>query len=160
MASNLNYGTMISSSSIQRDNCINEKYCLDNLSVNCGNLTFYQWDELMRYDDKPARQGLCPPEWHVPTEAEWNTLFAVFTNNGYAGTHLKYTGFSGFNALLTGTNFMNVNWYFDGFTTFFWSSTTHSAYKAWAHGMNDYNPSVSFYPSARVNAFSTRCVKD
>jgi hypothetical protein len=36
MAANLNYGTMISSSSHQRDNCLNEKYCYQDLPANCS----------------------------------------------------------------------------------------------------------------------------
>ncbi|MEI6901362.1 MAG: FISUMP domain-containing protein, partial [Bacteroidota bacterium] len=160
MAANLNYGMMILSSSHQRDNCINEKYCYNDLSINCGNQTYYQWDEIMRYDDTPGLQGLCPPDWHVPTETEWNTLFSFYINNGFAGSPLKYSGYSGFNALLSGVNHFNRQWDFQNFATFFWSSTPFGPYKAWAHGLNDYNPSVSFYPSSRGNAFSVRCLKD
>jgi uncharacterized protein (TIGR02145 family) len=161
MAVNLNYGTMISSSSHQRDNCINEKYCYQDLSANCNvQGANYQWDEIMRYDDTPGLQGLCPPGWHVPTEAEWNALFSFYINNGFAGSPLKYSGFSGFNALLSGVNHLNRQWDFNNFATFFWSSTPYGPYKAWAHGMNDFDPSVSFYPSSRVNAFSVRCCKD
>ncbi|MEI6899385.1 MAG: FISUMP domain-containing protein, partial [Bacteroidota bacterium] len=159
-AANLNYGIMILSSSHQRDNCINEKYCYNDLTANCGLQTYYQWDEIMRYDDTPAQQGLCPPAWHVPTEAEWTTLFSFYINNGFAGSPLKYSGFSGFNALLSGVNHFNRQWDFNGFATFFWSSTPYGPYKAWAHGLNDYNPSVSFYPSNRGNGFSVRCLKD
>lgn len=32
--------------------------------------------------------------------------------------------------------------------------------KAWAHGMNDIDPSASFYPALQSNAFSVRCIKD
>ncbi|MEI6899407.1 MAG: FISUMP domain-containing protein, partial [Bacteroidota bacterium] len=161
IASNLNYGTMIASTSHQRDNCINEKYCYQDLSANCNvQGANYQWDEIMRYDDTPAQQGLCPPAWHVPTEAEWNALFTNWTNNGFAGSPLKYSGYSGFNALLSGVNHFNRQWDFNGFATFFWSSSPYGPYKAWAHGLNDYNPSVSFYPSSRANAFSIRCLKD
>lgn len=62
----------------------------------------YQWDELLRYEDAEEIQGLCPPGWHVPTAAEWNTLFANWTNNALAGAPLKYSGYSGFNAFLFG----------------------------------------------------------
>jgi uncharacterized protein (TIGR02145 family) len=96
----------------------------------------------------------------VPTEGEWNTLFTFYTNNGFAGSPLKYSGFSGFNALLSGVNHFNRQWNFNNFATFFWSSTSYGTYKAWAHGMNDYDPSVSMYPSSRVNAFLIRCLKD
>ncbi|MEI6899649.1 MAG: FISUMP domain-containing protein, partial [Bacteroidota bacterium] len=160
-ATNLNYGNRVPSTEHQRDNCINEKYCYNDLDASCEQRgASYQWDEIMRYDDTPGLQGLCPPGWHVPTEAEWNTLFAVYTNNGFAGSPLKYSGFSGFNALLSGVNHFNRQWDFNAFATFLWSSTAYGPYKAWSHGMNDYNPSVSLYPSSRVNAFSIRCLKD
>ena len=120
----------------------------------------YQWDEMMRYDDTPGLQGLCPPAWHVPTEAEWNTLFANWTNNAFAGAPLKYSGYSGFNALMSGVRHMSVQWDYQNIATFFWSSTPYGAYKAWAHGINDYDPSVAAYPSSRANAFSVRCLKD
>jgi uncharacterized protein (TIGR02145 family) len=161
MASNLNYGNRVPSAGHQRDNCVPEKYCYNDLTANCelGTVS-YQWDELMLYDDTPGLQGLCPPGWHVPIEAEWNTLFANWTNNAFAGAPLKYSGYSGFNALLSGVRHLNVQWDYQSFATFFWSSTPYGAYKAWAHGMNDYDPSVAAYPSSRVNAFSVRCLKD
>ena len=161
MASNLNYGTMILASLHQRDNCIPEKYCFNDLTANCELGTAnYQWDELMLYSETPGQQGLCPPAWHVPTEADWNTLFANWTNNAFAGAPLKYSGYSGFNALLSGVRLQNVQWDFQNFATFFWSSTPYGTYKAWAHGINDYDPSVAAYPSSRINAYSVRCMKD
>jgi uncharacterized protein (TIGR02145 family) len=159
MASNLNYGTVIVSTQDQRDNCIAEKYCYNDNSVNCtsqGGL--YQWDELMQYDNTPGDQGFCTPAWHIPTENDWTTLFAYYVNNAFAGSPLKYSGYSGFDALLSGVNHFNSSWDFSGLATFFWSSTSYGGYKAWAHGMNNFDPSVSLYPSSRVNAFSVRCV--
>jgi len=161
MAANLNYGQQISETSIQHNNCVVEKYCLDDIPGNCvtsGGL--YQWDELMKFDNSPSTQGYCSPGWHIPSEIEWNTLFNYFMGNGFAGGQLKYTGFSGFNALLDGARFKNVISDFSNFATLFWSSTAHGPYKAWAHGMNIEDPSVSFYPSARNNAFPVRCLKD
>jgi uncharacterized protein (TIGR02145 family) len=161
LASNLNYGTVLASTQDQRDNCISEKYCYNDNPVNCTNQGgLYQWDELMQYDETPADQGFCPPTWHIPTENDWNTLFATYINNGFAGSPLKYSGYSGFNALLSGARHINKSWDFQGFATFFWSSSSYGGYKAWAHGMNDPDPSVSIYPGSRANAFSVRCLKD
>jgi uncharacterized protein (TIGR02145 family) len=157
-AENLDYGTLVPSAQYQRDNCIPEKYVRSAFSVQGSAL--YQWDELMQYTDIPGEKGLCPPGWHVPTEAEWITLFANWTNNAFAGAPLKYSGYSGFNAFLIGTAFFNKGWYFEDFATFFWSSTSHGPDKAWSHAMNDYNYSVSSYPSYRSNAFSVRCLRD
>jgi uncharacterized protein (TIGR02145 family) len=114
----------------------------------------------MQYDETVSTQGFCPPGWHVPTEADWNTLFAHFISNGFAGSPLKYSGFSGFNAILSGVRHLNKTWDYQGFATFFWSSTVHGVYKAWAHGMNDVDPSVSIYPAFRSNAMSVRCLHD
>ncbi|HTX87818.1 MAG TPA: FISUMP domain-containing protein, partial [Bacteroidales bacterium] len=161
MSVNLVYGTTVPSSSMQRDNCIPEKYCFNDNPANCvsyGGL--YQWDELMQFSNTAGAQGLCPPGWHVPTEPEWQLLFNFYISNGFAGAPLKSTGYSGFNALLDGTRFNNTVWSFSGFATIIWSSTSHGPYKAWAHGMNTFNPSVSFYPSYRDNAFPVRCLKD
>ncbi len=161
LASNLNYGTILASSQDQRDNCVAEKYCYNDNPINCTNQGgLYQWDELMLFDETPADQGFCPPGWHIPTENEWNVLFASYINSGFAGSPLKYSGYSGFNALLSGARHIDRNWDFQGFATFFWSSTLLGSTKAWAHGMNDLDPSVSAYPSSRVNAFSVRCLHD
>ena len=161
MAENLNYGNLIVSTQMQRDNCISEKYCFSDIPANCTSYGgLYQWDELMQYDNAAAAQGFCPPGWHVPTENEWNTLFNSYISNGFAGAPLKYTGYSGFNAFLSGTRFNNVNWNFSNFAVMFWSSTIEAPDKAWAHGMNSFNPSVSYYPSSRTHAFNVRCIKD
>jgi len=172
MASNLNFGNTIPSTQIQRDNCVNEKYCYNDNPVNCaadGGL--YQWDEVMSYISDNGAQGLCPPGWHIPTEADWNTLFSVFISNGFAGNALKSSGYSGFNALMRGVRFDNLAWRFPANdpilrSKLFWSSSIHGTYKAWSHGMNevvvdtDYTPSVSFYPAQMNNTFAVRCLKD
>ncbi|MBE0646232.1 MAG: hypothetical protein IH596_00440 [Bacteroidales bacterium] len=172
MANNLNFGTTIASSQIQRDNCINEKYCYNDNPVNCaayGGL--YQWDEAMRYTSENAAQGFCPPGWHIPAEADWTLLFTNFISNGFAGNALKSSGYSGFNALMTGIRFQNLTWKFPANdpilrSKLYWSSSIHGLNKAWAHGMNEvvvdieYTPSMSLYPALISNNFAVRCLKD
>ena len=161
MASNLNYGNTISSTQDQRDNCISEKYCYSDNPGNCTNFGgLYQWDEVMRFDESLPTQGFCPPGWHIPDESEWNILFSNYVNSAFSASPLKYSGYSGFNALLSGSRHINRSCDYQAFATFFWSSTAPGSMKAWAHGMNDYDPSVSAYPSSRANAFSVRCLKD
>jgi len=159
MAEDLNYGIEISSNLDQRDNCMPEKYHNPASSIQYP-ASVYQWDELMQYDETVSTQGFCPPGWHVPTNAEWNNLFKNWINNAFAGAPLKYSGYSGFNALLSGVSHQNLQWDFQNFAAFFWSSTSNGTLKAWSHGMNDYDYSVSSYPSLRSNAFSVRCLKD
>jgi uncharacterized protein (TIGR02145 family) len=160
LAVNLNYGQQTLSNSMQRDNCIIEKYCYNNDPTNCnpwGGL--YQWDEAMQFEENESVQGLCPPGWHIPSEADWNALFALCGGNGFAGDFLRQGGMSGFEALLTGGRFMNRVWELDE-SAFYWSSTAHGPYKAWAHSLNSTNHGMSYYPSSRANAFSVRCVQD
>ncbi len=161
MASNLNYGSVIPSGAMQRDNCSPEKYCFNDNPASCttrGGL--YQWDELMQFDNTKSVQGLCPPSWHIPADTEWNTLFNFYNGIAIAAAPLGSAGFSGFNAMLYGSRFDNTNWNFSNFATFFWTSDLLGPYKARAHGMNNIDISVSTYPSNRSNAFSVRCVKD
>ncbi|MGE5425350.1 MAG: FISUMP domain-containing protein, partial [Syntrophothermus sp.] len=161
MAANLNHGTSITSTQMQRDNCVNEKYCYFDTPSACdtrGGL--YQWDEMMQYNPAADGKGICPPAWHVPSENEWNTLFLNYIDEGFAGNPLKGTGYSGFNGWLFGDRFDNMKWDFENFATILWSSTSRGNYKAWAHGMNEPDPSVSTYPANRAHAFSVRCIKD
>ncbi len=75
---NLNVGTMIQGAQNMTDNGVIEKYCYDNLETNCdewGGL--YQWDEMMQYSNVPAIQGICPPDWHIPTDEEWKVLEGI-----------------------------------------------------------------------------------
>jgi uncharacterized protein (TIGR02145 family) len=172
MAANLNYGNVLATSQVQRDNCISEKYCLNDNPANCTDFGgLYQWNELMLYRDNEGAQGFCPPGWHVPTEVEWTTLFNQFVSSGFAGNALKTSGYSGFDAMVEGMRFHNSVWKFMGNDpvlrgSMFWSSSAHAPNKAWAHGMNEvvandeYTPSVSFYPSSRIHAFFIRCIRD
>ncbi len=41
----------------------------------CNNLGgLYQWNEMMNYNSTAGGQGICPDNWHVPTDAEWYTM--------------------------------------------------------------------------------------
>jgi len=159
MASNLDFGFTISDLTAQTDNCVSEKYT-DHSSFVTRHSSFYQWDELMRYDLTPGSQGLCPPGWHVPTEADWTTLFNFYLGSGQAGKPLQDTLISGLKAQTNGVFYLNSSWSFNGFATFFWTSTPWNAVKAISHGMNVYDYSVSLYQSSRGNAFSVRCLRD
>ena len=172
MLTNLDYGTVMNfSSQPQSDNCIPEKYCLPG-DVNCSNYGgLYQWEELMQYQvPGPGQkvQGLCPPEWHVPSQPEWQDLINAVASEtpgeGIAGGFLKDTiPTFGFHALVAGIFYLNYSWAFTSGSpsvTIFWTSATNGPSRAVARGMNTFNYSVSFYPSLKSNAFPVRCVKD
>ncbi len=158
MQTNLDFGTTINDAVHQTDNCIVEKYTL-NSSLLTPN-SFYQWDEVMRYDATPGLQGLCPPGWHVPDETEWTILFNYYQGNARAGYPLQDPYLNGFKALQNGVYYLNSMWSFTDFATLFWSSTMADQTRAYAHGMNTIDPSVSVYAGLKANAFSVRCVRD
>ena len=161
MRKNLNYGIVIYGGTAQTDNCLNEKYCYNDNQANCNTYGgLYQWDELMAYNNTPGSRGLCPPGWHVPTQAEWMTLFNASIAQGLAGKPLQDSIINGFRAIESGFVYSNMTWKYLGFATFFWSSDSFSTIKALSHGMNLQNFSVSDYYSNRSNAFAGRCVKD
>jgi len=174
MAENLNYNATNAAVdyqiTLQTDNCILEKYCPPT-DATCTHGAYYQWDELVQYKNTDAPyQGLCPPGWHVPTDAEWQTLidnfsvnFTGVSANALVGTDLKNST-KNFKALLEGMNYLNGStWTFatGGVTaTMYWTSTL-SGGKAIARGLNNpYNPSVSKYASSPANAFPVRCLRD
>jgi uncharacterized protein (TIGR02145 family) len=161
MASNLNYGNTISSSLVQYNNCISEKYCYNNLTANCNQYGgLYQWDELMNYTDTPMGQGICPPGWHVPSESDWTILFNYYQGNSRAGRPMQDTIINGFKALRSGVFYLQNSMRYLDFATLFWSSTASGQSQAMAHGFNEWNFSVSLYPALRANAFPARCVRD
>jgi hypothetical protein len=59
-------------------------------------------------------------------------------------------GYSRLNELLSGVRHQNIQWDYQNFATFFWTSTSNGPMKAWSHGLNDYNYSVSYYSSYRI----------
>lgn len=105
MAENLNTGEIlhpnISYATIgaeQTENDVIEKYCYGNDDRNCDSLGgLYTWKEMMDYTPSDTgtigtTQGICPAGWHVPTLAEWETLFEYCGGESVAGNALKATG--------------------------------------------------------------------
>ncbi len=171
MARNLNYGEFLSNGQPQTDNCTIEKYCRNNLPSECsGYGGFYQWDELMQYQSGSYFQDLCPPGWHLPSEAEWTQFLAslgtgVSPPDGIAGSFLKdpNTSPGHFNALLGGVFYHGQSWALTTGTlagTLFWTSTLTADDRISLRGLNYNNPSVSRYFSTRDNALPVRCVRD
>ena len=145
---NLNTGAMINSSVSQTASSDISKYCYDNNSDYCttdGGL--YQWDEAMQGTTTAGTQGICPDGWHVPTDAEQNTLDQGLTDSGStcdpkrntwgcgaAGDKLKAGGSSGFDGGFTGYyNPLSSCFVHSPNNIFIWSSTADSgdASSAW-----------------------------
>ena len=165
---NLDVGTMILGSQTASNNGILEKYCYNDDPAYCttyGGL--YQWNEAMQYVTTPGTQGICPIGWHIPTNAEFQTLATAVSNNSNAlkaigqGTDPGAgTNTSGFSALLAGSRDYRGDFGGLGDVTFFWSSSV--AYETLAYFMYLIGNGRDTYFSYDGGApgFSVRCVKD
>jgi uncharacterized protein (TIGR02145 family) len=78
---NLNVGNFVWSDSTgiihsnANDSSAIEKYCYHNDPMQCewrGGL--YDWNEAMAYDTLEGSRGICPEDWHIPTDQEWMVL--------------------------------------------------------------------------------------
>ena len=111
---NLNVGEMINGSENMSNDGTIEKYCYGNDPANCttyGGL--YQWDEMMQYTTTQGVQGICPPDWHLPTDEEWKQLEGtVDSQYGYPDPEWDSTGWRGLDA---GERLKSENgWYGNG----------------------------------------------
>jgi uncharacterized protein (TIGR02145 family) len=172
MKENLDVGDRIDGDLQQTDNNQIEKYCYDNLPVNCslyGGL--YLWEEMMDYAPSttgiPLVQGICPAGWHVPSNSEWctmeNTLDATVSCvslvtglhgfdiggklkavTGWSGTNVGATNSSWFTALPGGYRRLLSGNYFAGkkYYAYFWSATEFSSQFAWGRSLSTYHKQV------------------
>ena len=111
MAENLNFGTMVPETLICTDNGIYEKYSYHNdpsiKGAVGGYFTYYHWNEVIDYDTIHP-QGLCPPGWKVPGNADWEALSAPFEARGL--TYFSTGGFSRLNLSSIGIHELRKTW--------------------------------------------------
>jgi len=171
-AKNLNIGDMVTGVTSQSDNVIVEKYCYnDDASHECATYGgLYQWDEAMQYSNTEGAQGICPSGWHIPSDAEQNTLDQYLNDTtcdaersgawdcANAGTNLEVGGTSGFNGLLAGYRNTGGGFDYQGAVAYFWSSSINGS-SAWIRGLVGY-PTVFRYYHASIHGFSVRCLRD
>ncbi|HNX10972.1 MAG TPA: fibrobacter succinogenes major paralogous domain-containing protein, partial [bacterium] len=176
LAGNMNVGTYVISSEDQDDDSNLEKYCYNNDTDNCLSYgALYQWDETMQYSTSEGAQGICPTGWHIPSDAEQNTLDQYLTDlpnscdparidTGYidgecanAGTKLAIGGSSGFNWPIAGfykSSFQSLSAW-----TYIWSSSI-SGQSAYFRGLLAGQPTVyRVYDNWNVGV-SVRCLQD
>ena len=161
---NLDVGTQIGGSANQTNNSLIEKYCYNDDPANCttyGGL--YQWNEVMQYVTTQGARGICPIGWHLPTNAEYQTLATTVSNNGNTlkavGQDGTSTNTSGFSALLAGDGGYGY-FYGLGVSTYFWSSAEYDATNAYNMYLIDYFSNINLYFDSKEIGFSVRCAKD
>lgn len=117
----------------------------------------------------PVR-GVCPTGWHLPTKAEFETLFTAVGGSSTAGKMLKSA--TGWNSSGNGTDAYSfsalpaglwINYgYFgsEGNNAIFWSSTEYdsdSAYNMYLYSDRD---GAYLYDDIKNYGYSVRCLKD
>ena len=186
MAENLNYADSVKTPSLMGKN-----WCYANKAENCavtGRL--YTWaaaiDSVKLATDAdnpqdcgfdktwnctlPAKvQGICPDGWHLPTQVEWNTLFAEVGGALGAGKILKaQTGWYdsgngtdsvGFSALPAGGRDNGGQFGADGNSAYFWCTNSSGSFYA-SYMSLDYNVYAGLEYGLKDTAFSVRCLKD
>ena len=115
-------------------------------------------------------RGVCPEGWHLPSKAEWETLFNAVGGQSTAGKVLKSTSgwnSSGngsdvflFSALPAGNRDDDGSYYNQGIYALFWSSTefdSNLAYYMFLYYNRDY---ALLDGHSKNYGFSVRCLKD
>ncbi|MDP3882656.1 MAG: FISUMP domain-containing protein, partial [Candidatus Staskawiczbacteria bacterium] len=133
--------------------------------------------------EPPARQGLCPDGWHLPSDAEWyaleNSLWDGVTGAcsasrtswdcSPAGDKMKSAGLcqgrtpcgtSGFNGLLAGYRLTNGSFFNRTSNGLFWSSTQSSSTSAWDRLLDVSIATVFRGNFIKAFGFSMRCIRN
>ncbi|MCK9183244.1 MAG: fibrobacter succinogenes major paralogous domain-containing protein, partial [Fibrobacteraceae bacterium] len=135
MAENLNYTVE------NPHDPLDYSWCYDNRTTNCEKYgRLYTWTAVMDVTGSIQMnpKGICPDNWHVPTEGEWATLATAVGGLNIAGTALKTTsgwkerreGISGngtdsygFSAFPAGIADDGNNFFYAGECAYFWSAS-------------------------------------
>lgn len=150
----------------------------------------YNWKAVMRNFSSSAKnpsgvQGICPNEWHVPSDAEWTELtdyvrgqsqYVCGSVNGIAKALASSTGWRtcskscsvGYSKNLnnaTGFDASPAGCYhgsYDDFNdyAYFWSSTELDSNRAYCRYINSFFTYVSMDDRRKYNGYSVRCLKD
>jgi uncharacterized protein (TIGR02145 family) len=121
------------------------------------------------YDWETAKKA-CPAGWHLPSNAEWQTLVDFVGGKDIASKKLKSTsGWKnggngtdeyGFLALPGGFGSSDGSFGKAGNRGYWWSATEYYTNYAWIRSMGFYYEYVYRYNDFKTNLFSVRCVQD
>ena len=117
---------------------------------------------------------LAPAGWHVPTDAEWNTLSKYLGGDNVSGGKLKEAGIThwwspntgatnetGFSALPGGTHsYYDGHFYSIGSTGLWWSVTESSALGAGSRSLFSSDSTFGSFSNDKRFGFSVRLVRD
>ncbi len=186
------YGTQ----EVMKENLKTTKYCngdtVENVSdytlwsnLTTGAWSYYDNDfsnnsiygKLYNFYAVSDSRNICPCNWHVPTEAEWNILLNYLGGPGVSqnvGGKMKETGFthwqnpnygatneSNFNGLPAGIRLLISDFYGKGQYLNLWTSTIYDSNNSYkrdlAYNANVFSGSTTI---SKKTGTSIRCMKD
>ena len=160
---------------------VDSSFCYNNDESYCAKYgRLYRWAAAVgKSKDECGREhecslpsgnirGICPEGWHLPSKAEWESLFAAVGGDSLVGTMLKSkSGWDNngngldafaFSVLPVGDRLLSGESRNEGIDAHFWTSTEDS--KGWAYAVTFALPYVIIGINIKDYAFSVRCVKD
>jgi uncharacterized protein (TIGR02145 family) len=144
-------------------------YCEYNNDIN--NVATY--GRLYNWYAVSDSRNIAPTGWHVPSDAEWQTLVNYLGGDAVAGGKMKEAGTthwyspntgatneSGFSGLPGGYRYNVGTYNHVGYFAYFWSSTEFSSNSAWyRHLYYLYSDVYRNYDNKHFG-FSLRCIRD
>mgnify|MGYP000261160826 CR=1 FL=1 len=159
-----------------------------NWTDGMGAYTYYNFDEDTYHDEHGLlynayviedSSGICPINWHVPTDEEWKTLEIYLgmsdtqvnstgwrgTDEGYKLKDIDFNGSnsSGFTALASGyRNFPSLEFDNFGEVVYLWVSSIPSSNENhyWTRVLNYGSPQINRSSHHKYHGFPIRCVQD
>ncbi len=114
--------------------------------------------------------NLAPKGWHIPSDAEWETLVNFLGGERIAGHKMKSKAgwydigngdnSSGFNGLPGGGCFYNGNFYSITLSGYWWSSSENVTNGAWNRSLDNGDTRVGRGIIFKNDGFSVRCLRD
>ena len=118
-------------------------------------------------------RNICPAGWHLPTDAEWETLTTYLGGESVAGGKLKETATThwqspntdatnvvNFTALPAGYRGQDGIWFGIENYCYWWSSTENTMISAWNRALSYGSGAMGRNASFERNGLSVRCVKN
>lgn len=119
----------------------------------------YSWLTATDSSEAPGEQGICPEGWHLPTDAEWDSLVEWAGGITLAGVVLKKQGPCNFGVLMAGNfNPVQGKYFYFGEEAYFWTSSAYSPTTSWMRHFGYEIRNINRSTVARHYGFSIRCV--
>ena len=131
---------------------IPDSWCYDDKKSNCE-----KYGRLYTYE---AAKHVCPDGWHLPSDAEWQTIIVQLEKEREGRTLTQEEKKNGFNTDLAGWGSNSGNYYNKKEIGFYWTSTVKTGNFAWYIYINSLSNDFSKNYHNINKAFSVRCVKD